>query len=115
MAVEKSSDGFDSLTELALDLRWSWNHGTDEVWRQLDPALWKLTHHPYAVLQAVPRDEVERRLADPSFRAKVDALVQAKRQVAEAPGWFQRDHPQAPLTRVAYFSMEFMLSGALPI
>ena len=30
-------EGFDSLAELALDLRWSWNHATDDVWRQLDP------------------------------------------------------------------------------
>ena len=33
-------EGFDSLAELALDLHWSWNHATDEVWRQLDPVLW---------------------------------------------------------------------------
>jgi glycogen phosphorylase len=33
-------EGFDSLAELALDMRWFWNHATDEVWRQLDPALW---------------------------------------------------------------------------
>jgi glycogen phosphorylase len=33
-------EGFDSLAELALDMRWSWNHAADEVWRQLDPALW---------------------------------------------------------------------------
>ncbi len=31
--------GMDSLTELALDLRWSWNHATDKVWRGLDPDL----------------------------------------------------------------------------
>ena len=36
-------EGFDSLAELALDLHWSWNHATDEVWRQLDPELWE-TH-----------------------------------------------------------------------
>ena len=30
-------DGVDSLAELALDMRWSWNHEADEVWRQLDP------------------------------------------------------------------------------
>ena len=53
--------------------------------------------------------------ADPVFRKKVDALVQAKRQAATAPAWFQQNHPQAPLTCVAYFSMEFMLSEALPI
>ena len=37
-------EGFDSLAELALDMRWSWNHATDKVWRQLDPKLWELTH-----------------------------------------------------------------------
>ena len=26
-------EGFDSLAELALDMRWSWNHATDKVWR----------------------------------------------------------------------------------
>ena len=26
-------EGFDSLAELALDLRWAWNHAADEVWR----------------------------------------------------------------------------------
>jgi starch phosphorylase len=45
----------------------------------------------------------------------VDGLVEASRQVAEAPAWFQRNHAGDPLTCVAYFSMEFMLSEALPI
>ena len=115
MAAVTSSDGFAALTELALDLRWSWNHGGDEVWRQLDPALWKLTRHPYAVLQAASRGQIERRWAEPFFRSKVEALVQARRQDAVSPGWFQQAHPQAALTCVAYFSMEFMLSEALPI
>jgi starch phosphorylase len=46
-------DGFDSLAELALDMRWSWNHATDEVWRQLDSVLWELTQRDGDVLQAV--------------------------------------------------------------
>ena len=61
-------EGFDSLAELALDMRWSWNHATDDVWRQLDPALWELTHNPWVVLQTVSRDQIERVLADPVFR-----------------------------------------------
>jgi starch phosphorylase len=108
-------EGFDSLAELALDMRWSWNHAADEVWRELDPALWDLTHSPWGVLQTVSRDRMQRVLADPSFRKKVDDLVQAKRQSTEAPAWFQQTYPQSPLTCVAYFSMEFMLSEALPI
>jgi starch phosphorylase len=108
-------EGFDSLAELALDMRWSWNHAADEVWRELDPALWDLTHSPWGVLQTVSRDRMERVLADTAFRKKVDDLVQAKRQATEAPAWFQQTYPQSPLTCVAYFSMEFMLSEALPI
>jgi len=108
-------EGSDSLAELALDMRWSWNHATDEVWRQLDPALWELTQNPWVVLQTVSRDQIERVLADPAFRKNVDDLLRAKRQAAETPAWFQQKHPQAPLTCVAYFSMEFMLSEALPI
>ncbi len=108
-------EGFDSLAELALDMRWSWNHATDGVWRTLDPILWKLTQNPWVVLQTVSRDQLERVLADPAFRKNVDDHLRAKRQAAETPGWFQQKHPQAPLTCVAYFSMEFMLSEALPI
>jgi starch phosphorylase len=108
-------EGFDSLAKLALDLRWSWNHATDEVWRKLDPELWGITHNPWVVLQTVSRDQIERVLADPIFRKDVDGLVEASRQAVKAPAWFQRNHSDAPLTCAAYFSMEFMLSEALPI
>ena len=108
-------DGFDSLAELALDMRWSWNHATDGVWRTLDPILWELTQNPWVVLQTVSRDQIERVLADPAFRKNIDDLLRDKRQAAESPAWFQQKHPQAPLTCVAYFSLEFMLSEALPI
>ena len=108
-------EGFDSLAELALDMRWSWNHATDKVWRQLDPKLWELTHNAWVVLQTVSRDQIERVLADPDFRKNVDDLVQTRRQTAEAPAWFQQTYSQSPLTCAAYFSMEFMLSEALPI
>src|ERR1035437_4562596 len=75
----------DSLAELALDMQWSWNHSTDEVWRTLDPELWDITHNPWVVLQTVSRDQIERVLANPVFRANVDGLIQASRQAAAAP------------------------------
>src|ERR1039458_492120 len=84
-------EGFDSLAELALDMRWSWNHAPDEVWRQLDPGLWEITNNPWVVLQTASRDRIERVLGDPVFRKNVDGLVEASRQAAEAPAWFQRN------------------------
>ncbi len=108
-------DGFETLAELALDLRWSWNHASDQVWRELDKELWEFTHNPWVVLQTVSRDKIERVLANPDFRRNLDALVAAGRQASTSPAWFQKNHPNAPLTCVAYFSMEYMLSEALPI
>ena len=108
-------EGFDSLAELALDLRWSWNHATDEVWRRLDPTLWELTQNPWVVLQTASQDKLKSVLGDPVFRKTIDELLQFKRQAAETPAWFQQKHPQSPLNCVAYFSMEYMLSEALPI
>jgi starch phosphorylase len=108
-------EGFDSLSELALDMRSSWNHATDQVWRQLDPVLWELTHNPWVVLQTVSREKLQGVLAAPAFRTIVDDLVQARRDTAAAHAWFQQTYPQSPLSCVAYFSMEFMLSEALPI
>ena len=108
-------EGFDSLAGLALDMHWSWNHATDEIWRQLDANLWEITHNPWVVLQTVSRDQIGRLLGDPAFRQKVDALLEGRRQALQQPAWFQKCHAQTPLTNAAYFSMEFMLSEALPI
>jgi starch phosphorylase len=108
-------DGFDSLAELALDMRWSWSHYADEVWRKLDPELWDFTQNPWVVLQTVSRQKLEQKLADPLFSNEVNNLIKIKNQATELPAWFQQNYPQSPLTSIAYFSMEFMLSEALPI
>jgi starch phosphorylase len=114
-ALPTDLEGFDSLAELALDMRWSWNHATDEVWRRLDLELWETTQNPWFVLQTVSREQIERAWADPVFRKSVDDMVQTRRREVESPAWFQKAHSQDSLTCAAYFSMEFMLSEALPI
>jgi len=103
------------LTELALDLRWSWNHSADQLWAQLEPELWALTHNPWVVLQTVSRAKLRIFLAQPEHRQHIETLMDHRRQHFASSTWFQRSHPRAPITRVAYFSMEFALSEALPI
>ena len=110
-----AEESADPIVELALDLRWTWNHSTDELWRELDPELWEATQNPWLVLQAVSRDRLHQLLADQEFRAHVDALLERKRRDAQADAWFQGAYPDAPVGTVAYFSMEYMLSEALPI
>jgi starch phosphorylase len=107
--------GSDALKELALDLRWSWYHGSDELWSQLDPVLWALTQNPWLVLQTASPTRVGALLARPGFRKRIEHLLAQRREYLDSAAWFQQHHAQTPLSRVAYFSMEFALSEALPI
>lgn len=108
-------EGIALLAELASDLRWSWSHAADALWRFLDPELWEQTHNAWIVFQTASRRRLKRALSDPGFAGQVKELVQARRQSVTAPGWFQQNHPKSRLDCIAYFSMEFMLSEALPI
>ncbi|HML16199.1 MAG TPA: alpha-glucan family phosphorylase [Bryobacteraceae bacterium] len=105
----------DALRQLALDIRWSWNHSTDKLWQRLDPELWELTDNPWVVLQTVSRSKLESVSSDPEFQAMLDELAAENRAIREQPRWFQQTHPDAPLQTIAYFSMEYMLSEGLPI
>ena len=114
-ALPHDVEGFRVLAGLALDLRASWNHNSNQCWRALDPLLWDLTHNPWAVLRTASREHIERLLADPDFRRRLDELERTRREALAKPAWFQQAHPQSALKTIAYFSMEFMLSEALPI
>src|SRR5579863_5556033 len=106
---------YDALRELALNLRWSWHHSSDELWGKLDPELWELTQNPWAVLQTAPQKRLAEISAEPKFAARINELLREKREALERPTWFQSTHPGSPLGLVAYFSMEYMLSESLPI
>jgi starch phosphorylase len=108
-------EGIEALTELALNLRWSWNHAADELWKDLDAELWASTQNPWVILQTVSKDKINTSLAEPVFRQRLNDLLRLNREAFSSEAWFQRKHPDKALTTVAYFSMEFMLSEALPI
>jgi starch phosphorylase len=110
----KSSDE-DLLAHLALDVSWTWDRAGGALWRQLNPELWDQTRNPWAVLQTVSGQTLKRVTSDPSFRATLDEIVRARSADNESQRWFQKAHPNSPLTCAAYFSMEYMLSEALPI
>jgi glycogen phosphorylase len=107
--------GMDELLELALDLRWSWNHGADDIWRPLAPELWDITRNPWAILQTIAPGRLKELTSDAKFRTRVENLAQEMSASRNASAWFQKAYPQTPITAVAYFSMEFMLGEALPI
>jgi starch phosphorylase len=107
-------EGLEGLIDLAIDLRWSWNHAADELWRKIAPELWDRTGNPWLILQTVATSRLEALGSDANFRNQVDVSIAEHREALDAPGWFQQAYSEEPFS-IAYFSMEYGLSEALPI
>lgn len=115
MTQKAEIKGYASLESLALNLRSSWNHSADVIWQQLDSELWDLTQNPWAVLQTASKDKLASILADPKFSALVENLTNEQKKSLDGSPWFETHYSTSSLKCVAYFSMEYMLSEALPI
>nr|MDA8029430.1 DUF3417 domain-containing protein [Nitrospiraceae bacterium] len=107
--------GLEPLVEMALDLRWTWNHRADELWNQLDPVLWKLIRNPWLILQTVSVAHLNALAQNGEFLARIAEVHNLWSQEDHAPSWYSQHHGRSPLRTVAYFSMEFGLSESLPI
>ena len=73
------------------------------------------TQNPWVVLQTVSQEKIRSSLKIPEFRHHLDDLLSENHRSYKDDAWFQSKHTSSPLTAIAYFSMEFMLSEALPI
>ena len=78
-------EAFRQLAELALDLRSTWNHASDELWRRIDPVLWDLTHNPWAVLRTASRAQSSSSPRTRQFRAKLDELRRTRHEALPSP------------------------------
>lgn len=107
-------DSLHPLAELALDLRWTWSHAGDALWRRLDDELWEQTGNPWLMLQLLPASRLNALVADEGFLTELQIQMNKRRGILESPGWFAETH-DGMLKHVAYFSMEFGLHEALPL
>ena len=76
----------EKLSELAHNIWWSWNYEATELFKDLDPALWKeVGHNPvlllermsYAKLEALANDKVIlKRMNDVQFKLTLESAVE---------------------------------------
>jgi starch phosphorylase len=104
------------ISELALDLWWTWNPQAREVFRRLDYTLWRQTaHNPVLMLRNLPPDVLDHASKDDHYLEIYDAAIEAldAARTARDTWWQERlgtgDGP------IAYFSAEFALHQSLPI
>ena len=103
------------LEDLALDLRWNNCPAARNLWRRLAPEIWARTENPFLVLQAAHEERIASAVGDELLLAELKEWRREVEQYYRTPPEFRTLDPHHTLQRVAYFSMEFGLSEALPI
>ena len=103
------------LARLALNLRWVWNHALDRVWEACNPEVWHQTRNPVLAIQNTPRSRLEELARDPGFVERVRVLERSETEYLSRPSWFQQTFELDPPPVIAYFSMEYGLTDAMPL
>jgi starch phosphorylase len=115
MPLRNTPDELAGLNNLALDLRWTWSHESDELWRWIDADKWARTRNPWSILQDISDSRLHELAADPAFVAEFDRVRAARSSYLANQGWFRATHGGDAAGGIAYFSLEFGLTDALPL
>ncbi len=102
------------MGQLAYNLFWSWEPAIRNLFRRMDPNLWKASgHNPVLMLGRVPQATLERLASDPRY------LALYRRACERFDAYMHRPEPPATSTGsqklIAYFSMEYGIAECLPV
>jgi glycogen phosphorylase len=103
------------LTELALDVRWTWNHGSDRLWRMMDPQTWEVTRNPWWILQSISQEKLEQVISNPDFRKELERVSRSHQNYLRQPEGYRKNAARKFPGSIAYFSLEFGLGEAIPL
>jgi starch phosphorylase len=100
------------LARLAFNYSWSWSPNGEELFHRIDPTLWRRSHNPRWMIEAVAPHRLRELAADGEFAALLAAEVTRLEDDLARPaatGPIAADRP------VAYLCSEFAVHGSLPL
>ena len=99
----------EKLSEMARNIWWSWNYEATQLFRDLDPALWKeVGQNPVLLLERMNYAKLEALAADKAILKRVNEVYAKFRAYMDV-------EPNKNRPSVAYFSMEYGLNHVLKI
>ena len=99
----------EKLSELARNIWWSWNFEATELFRDLDPALWKeVGQNPVLLLERMSYAKLEALAEDKVILRRMEDVYSKFRNYMDVK-------PDSNRPSVAYFSMEYGLNHVLKI
>lgn len=97
------------LSEISKNIWWSWNYEATELFRDLDPELWKNSgHNPVLLLESMSYEKLE-------ALAKDKVIIKRMNEVYAKFNDYISVQPDATRPSIAYFSMEYGLTSVLKI
>jgi glycogen phosphorylase len=107
----------DKLRELARNLWWTWHPDVINLFREIDPILWRVVdHNPIEFLQRIPDEQIERRAAEMAIHSRINyAFRRLHEYLKNTDSWGAVYAGCLRARPVAYFSAEFGLHESLPI
>lgn len=97
------------LSEISRNIWWSWNYEATELFKDLDPELWKQSgHNPVLLLESLSYEKLEALAKDKIILRRMNEVYSKFRDYMEL-------EPDTTRPSVAYFSMEYGLTSVLKI
>ncbi|MCV7283532.1 glycosyltransferase family 1 protein [Mycolicibacterium flavescens] len=110
-------DRLAALERLSVNLRWSWDRPTQDLFETVDEELWKRVGcDPVGLLGLVSPKRLDELAVDDSFLRRLDGLAADLDDYLSRPLWYQQEveHGAQLPNGIAYFSMEFGVAESLP-
>ncbi len=102
-----------ALSDLVVNLRWSWHAETRELFSDVDPDVWRACDgDPVRLLGAVSPRRLQALAADRRFLRRLGAAADDLEDYLTADRWYQGLDGMPD--RIAYFSPEFGVTEVLP-
>ncbi len=99
----------EKLSEIARNIWWAWNFEATELFRDLDPELWKeCGQNPVLLLERMSYEKLEALAKDKAILKRMNDVYTKFREYMDVK-------PDDKRPSVAYFSMEYGLSSVLKI
>jgi starch phosphorylase len=105
----------DALSDIATNLRWSWDGRALDLFRWVDPDAWEASgHDPVRLLGIVSKERLAELAEDSPFLTFLASVRDGLDRYLNEDRWYQSHRGAAEIETVAYFSPEFGVSEALP-
>jgi len=105
------------MLELAHNLWWTWHPEAIEVWRGIDPELWRLSRHaPIAFIKSLSKEHIGHLCKDLELCIKINKIFSdLDRYLQSAPSCGGLNIRPLHFRPVAYFCAEFGIHESLPL